>query len=112
MDASKWVDLTVGDGSISVVLLTGALLARAEELMRQEIHPSSIIDGVRRGGAKGAGADEGACSGVRPPERAEHARPRQKLHGYLDSTLQRPSFWHRSWSALRTRSKNVRTKGS
>ena len=45
VDAGKWIDLTMGDGSISVVLLTGALLEKAQELMKMEIHPATIVDG-------------------------------------------------------------------
>jgi archaeal chaperonin len=35
----------MGDGSVSVVLLTGALLEKAQELMKMEIHPATIVDG-------------------------------------------------------------------
>jgi len=45
VEAGKWMDFTVGDGSISAILLSGALLRRAEELMKKEIHPSIIADG-------------------------------------------------------------------
>jgi chaperonin GroEL (HSP60 family) len=52
VDAGKWIDLTVGDGSVSMLLLTGALLQHAEELMRKQIHPSTIIDGYARASEK------------------------------------------------------------
>src|SRR5579864_7714067 len=52
VDAGKWIDLTVGDGSVSMLLLTGALLQRAEELMRKQIHPSTIVDGYTRAAEK------------------------------------------------------------
>src|ERR1700693_3066215 len=52
VDAGKWIDLTVGDGSVSMLLLTGALLQHAQELMRKKIHPSTIIDGYAKAAEK------------------------------------------------------------
>ncbi len=49
IEASNAVDNAVGDGTTSVVVLAGALLARAEVLLGMGISPSTISDGYRRG---------------------------------------------------------------
>ena len=40
-------DREVGDGTTSVVILAGELLRRANDLVRNKIHPTSIIGGYR-----------------------------------------------------------------
>jgi len=45
IEASNAVDNEVGDGTISVVVLAGALLEKAEEMMDKGIAPSTITDG-------------------------------------------------------------------
>eukprot|EP00164_Ancoracysta_twista_P002577 GFYU01003431.1.p1 GENE.GFYU01003431.1~~GFYU01003431.1.p1 ORF type:complete len:562 (+),score=218.23 GFYU01003431.1:39-1724(+) len=40
-------DEEVGDGTTSVVIIAAELLKRAQELVRQKIHPTSIISGYR-----------------------------------------------------------------
>ena len=40
-------DQEVGDGTTSVVILAAELLRGANELVRQKIHPTSIISGYR-----------------------------------------------------------------
>lgn len=45
IEASNAVDNEVGDGTTSVVVLAGALVRRAEELLAIGIAPSTIIDG-------------------------------------------------------------------
>jgi T-complex protein 1 subunit alpha len=40
-------DREVGDGTTSVVILAGELLKRANDLVRNKIHPTSIISGYR-----------------------------------------------------------------
>ena len=47
-EAAKAMHLTVGDGSISMLLLAGGLLRRAEALMQIEVHPSLIVDGYAK----------------------------------------------------------------
>ncbi|MGI0018955.1 MAG: TCP-1/cpn60 chaperonin family protein, partial [Nitrososphaera sp.] len=49
IEASNAVDNAVGDGTTSVVILAGALLARAERLLDMGISPATISDGYRRG---------------------------------------------------------------
>ncbi len=48
MEAGKWMHFTIGDGSITSIILAGALIRRAETLMQAEVHPSMIADGYSR----------------------------------------------------------------
>ena len=48
IEVAKAQDSSVGDGTTSAVVLTGELLKRAEDLIEQKIHPSTIITGYRR----------------------------------------------------------------
>lgn len=47
VEVSKTQDDEVGDGTTSVVILTGELLGKATELMQKKVHPTVIIDGYR-----------------------------------------------------------------
>src|SRR5437660_10455636 len=47
-EISKATDNEVGEGTTSAVVLAGALLERAEELILQEVHPTIIVDGYRK----------------------------------------------------------------
>ncbi|HUS79437.1 MAG TPA: thermosome subunit beta, partial [Patescibacteria group bacterium] len=47
VEVSKTQDDEVGDGTTSVVILTGELLGKAVELMSKKIHPTVVIDGYR-----------------------------------------------------------------
>jgi chaperonin GroEL (HSP60 family) len=49
VEVSKTQDDEVGDGTTSVVVLTGELLGKAVELMDKKIHPTVIIDQGRPG---------------------------------------------------------------
>jgi len=48
VDISKVQDDEVGDGTTSVVVLSGELLRQAEQLVNQRIHPMTIIGGFRQ----------------------------------------------------------------
>ena len=48
IEVAKAQDTSVGDGTTTVVVLTGELLKHAEELIDQKIHPSTVITGYRR----------------------------------------------------------------
>jgi thermosome len=45
VEVAKSVDNEVGDGTTSAVILAGALIERAEELILKKVHPTSIIEG-------------------------------------------------------------------
>ena len=47
MELAELQDREVGDGTTSVVILAGELLKRANDLVRNKIHPTSIIAGYR-----------------------------------------------------------------
>src|SRR6185437_9352005 len=48
VEISKATDNEVGDGTTSVVVLAGALIERAEELINKNVHPTVIVDGYRK----------------------------------------------------------------
>src|SRR5438876_10559539 len=48
VEVSKSVDNEVGDGTTSSVVLAGALLENAEELITKDVHPIIIVDGYTR----------------------------------------------------------------
>jgi archaeal chaperonin len=45
VEVSKSVDNEVGDGTTSSVVLAGALIEKAEDLINKDVHPSVIVDG-------------------------------------------------------------------
>ncbi|EEH60454.1 uncharacterized protein MICPUCDRAFT_46385 [Micromonas pusilla CCMP1545] len=47
VELAELQDREVGDGTTSVVILAGELLKRANDLVRNKIHPTSIISGYR-----------------------------------------------------------------
>jgi len=47
VELAELQDQEVGDGTTSVVLIAAELLKRANELVKQKIHPTSIINGYR-----------------------------------------------------------------
>ncbi|MEM3092543.1 MAG: TCP-1/cpn60 chaperonin family protein, partial [Candidatus Nitrosocaldus sp.] len=52
VEISKATDNEVGDGTTSVVVLAGALLERAEELINKDVHPTIIVDGYKKAADK------------------------------------------------------------
>jgi thermosome len=52
VEVAKATDNEVGDGTTSAVVLAGALLERAEELIARDVHPTLIVDGYRKAAAK------------------------------------------------------------
>src|SRR5918992_710045 len=48
VEISKATDNEVGDGTTSVVVLAGALIEKAEELVNKDVHPTIIVDGYRK----------------------------------------------------------------
>src|SRR5262249_23398575 len=53
VEISKATDNEVGDGTTSVVVLAGALIEKAEELVNKDVHPTIIVDGYRKSATKG-----------------------------------------------------------
>lgn len=52
VEISKTTDNEVGDGTTSAVVLAGALLDKAEELLNKDVHPTIVVDGYRKAAAK------------------------------------------------------------
>lgn len=52
VEISKTVDNEVGDGTTSSVVFGGTLLAKAEELLKKDVHSSTIIDGYQTAAEK------------------------------------------------------------
>src|SRR6201997_2897804 len=48
VEISKATDNEVGDGTTSAVILAGALLEKAEELITQDVHPTVVVDGYMK----------------------------------------------------------------
>ena len=48
VEISKATDNEVGDGTTSAVIVAGALLEKAEDLVAKEVHPVVIVDGYTR----------------------------------------------------------------
>jgi len=52
VEISKTTDNEVGDGTTSAVVLAGALLENAEDLIRENVHPTIVVDGYRKAAVK------------------------------------------------------------
>ncbi|NIP62337.1 MAG: thermosome subunit [Nitrosopumilaceae archaeon] len=52
VEISKTTDNEVGDGTTSAVVLAGALLENAQDLLNQDVHPTIIVDGYRKAARK------------------------------------------------------------
>jgi thermosome len=52
VEIAKAVDNEVGDGTTSSVVFGGALLARAEDLLKKDVHSSTIIEGFQAASEK------------------------------------------------------------
>jgi len=52
VEISKTVDNEVGDGTTSSVVFGGALLARAEDLLKKDVHSATIVEGFQAAAEK------------------------------------------------------------
>ncbi|MEG3224292.1 MAG: thermosome subunit [Methanobacteriales archaeon Met13] len=52
VEVAKTQEDEVGDGTTTAVIIAGELLKKAEDLLEQEIHPTTIVMGYRRAAAK------------------------------------------------------------
>ena len=52
VEVAKTQEDEVGDGTTTAVIISGELLKKAEELLEQEIHPTTLVMGYRRAAAK------------------------------------------------------------
>ena len=70
VEVSKTQDDEVGDGTTSVVILTGELLGKATELMEKKVHPTVIIDGYRQAEEKALAILKEISEKVDPKDKA------------------------------------------
>ncbi|SMH71702.1 thermosome subunit beta [Candidatus Nitrosotalea okcheonensis] len=52
VEISKATDNEVGDGTTSTVVLAGALLEKAEDLVTKNVHPTLVVDGFKKASEK------------------------------------------------------------
>ena len=69
VEVSKTTDNEVGDGTTSAVVLAGALLEKAEELLDKDVHPTVIVDGYSKAARKAIEALEGVAENVSPEDK-------------------------------------------
>jgi len=69
VEVAKATDNEVGDGTTSAVVLAGALLEKAEELIMRDVHPTLIVDGYRKAAAKALEVLQNISIKVSPEDR-------------------------------------------
>ncbi|MDE1858041.1 MAG: TCP-1/cpn60 chaperonin family protein [Thaumarchaeota archaeon] len=69
VEVAKTTDNEVGDGTTSAVVLAGALLEKAEELLDKDVHPTVIVDGYSKAAKRAIEALEDAAEKVTPDDR-------------------------------------------
>ena len=74
IEVSKATDNEVGDGTTSAVVVAGALLERAEELLEKEVHPVVIVEGYARASEKAQAVLEAMAVKVDPTSKADLQR--------------------------------------
>ena len=70
VEIAKTVDNEVGDGTTSSVIFGGALLARAEDLLRKDVHASTIIDGYQAASDKVLEIYSNMAKKIQPDDKA------------------------------------------
>jgi len=69
VEVSKTTDNEVGDGTTSAVVLAGALLEKAEELLEKDVHSTVIVDGYSKAAKKAVDVLQGIAEKVTPDNR-------------------------------------------
>jgi thermosome len=69
VEVSKTTDNEVGDGTTSAVVLAGALLEKAEELLDKDVHPTVIVDGYMKAARRATEALQSVAEKVSPEDR-------------------------------------------
>jgi archaeal chaperonin len=69
VEVSKTTDNEVGDGTTSAVVLAGALLENAEDLIKKNVHPTIIVDGFLKAQEKALELLKGLAVKVEPDDR-------------------------------------------
>ena len=71
VEISKATDNEVGDGTTSAVVVAGALLEKAEELINKDVHPVVVVDGYGRAAEKAQEILETIAEKVNPESRSD-----------------------------------------
>ncbi|MEM0445642.1 MAG: thermosome subunit beta [Nitrososphaerota archaeon] len=71
VEVAKAQDEEVGDGTTTAVVLSGELLAKAEELIEKEVHPSIIIEGFRNAAKEAINVLDKIAVSVNPSNKEE-----------------------------------------
>ncbi len=71
VEISKATDNEVGDGTTSAVIVAGALLAKAEELISKGVHPMVIVDGYYEAAEEAQKVLEAAAEKIDPTGRPD-----------------------------------------
>ena len=74
VEIAKATDNEVGDGTTSVVVLAGALIEKAEELINKDVHPTIIVDGYRKSATKAIEVLNNIAQKIHGNEKAELIR--------------------------------------
>ncbi|MFL6378204.1 MAG: thermosome subunit beta, partial [Nitrososphaeraceae archaeon] len=74
VEISKATDNEVGDGTSSVVILAGALIDKAEELIGKDVHPTIIVDGYRKSATKAIEVLNHIAQKIDPTEKEQLSR--------------------------------------
>ena len=71
VEISKTVDNEVGDGTTSSVVFGGTLLAKAEDLLKKDVHSSTIIEGFQAAAEKALEVYSKMAKSIKPDDRNE-----------------------------------------
>ncbi len=69
VEISKAMDNEVGDGTTSSVVFGGALLAKAEDLLKKDVHSSVIVDGYQAAAEKSLDILSGLAKKIQPDDK-------------------------------------------
>lgn len=70
VEISKTTDNEVGDGTTSAVVLAGALLDKAEDLLNKDVHPTIVVDGYRKASERALQILEEMAIKIKPGDKA------------------------------------------
>jgi thermosome len=70
VEVAKTQDDEVGDGTTTAVIIAGELLAKAEDLIEKNVHPTVIIDGYRKAADKALETLEKIAISIRSTDKA------------------------------------------
>ena len=70
VEISKTIDNEVGDGTTSSVVVAGALLEKAEQLLNKEVHSSVIVEGYQAAAEKSLQLLSDIAQTVQPDDKA------------------------------------------